>query len=84
MFTTQMMPLFFSNDVKTEMCFPQNSDLNALASERSLKDRLQRAKPLLLLIIGGWQTNFKVHLPPPTGLVYWQKKKKKTNLYYLY
>ncbi len=55
-------------------------DLNALASKR---DCLQRAKPLLLLI-GGWQTNLKVHLPPPTGLEYGQKKKKKNNLYYLY
>ncbi len=57
-------------------------DLNALLSKR---DCLQsRTFLLYFLFIGGWQTNLKVHLPPPTGLEYGQKKKKKNNLYYLY
>ncbi len=32
MFTTQMMPLFFSNDVENEIqaCFPQNKHSSAL------------------------------------------------------
>ncbi len=55
--------------------------------ETSLKG--PSTKQLLLNFIGGWQTNLKVHLPPPTGLEYGQwldrkKERKEGNILSIY